>query len=156
MQRLAKTSLAAALLVAVTTSASAVEVWQGHLFITAANRACNAGNWRVNVFFNAVYLPAGVSDNGPTTFLALFHSRNAMSFAVNGALSGAGGYNAGRIRPTGPTQSWSGSFSKARVTPASPSDTTPTVTVRVQLNPFGNVPNCTAMLQGSLGKRPDL
>jgi hypothetical protein len=151
MRRLAKAGVAGILLAAATTSASAIEVWQGNLFITVANPAC-AGNWTANQFFTAVYRPAGLSDNGPNTLLALFGQRTAMSYAVEGALSGNGTYTGRRFLSSAFFTFWeNGTYSQATVTKIAK-----TVLVKVRLKKFGNSGDCTVTLQGSLGKRPDL
>ena len=156
MKRLLKAGIAGVLLAAATSSASAIEVWQGNLFITAANAAC-AGNWSANQFFTAVYRPAGLSDNGPSTMLALFGQRTAMSYVVDGALSGNGTYTGRRLLSSAGFFFWeNGTYSQATVTPASVSKITKTVVIRVKLATFANTGNCTVTLQGSLGKRPDL
>jgi hypothetical protein len=156
MTRFAKIGVAAILLAATTSSASAIEVWQGHLFITGTNPACENADWKVNDYFNAVYRPAGLSDNGTSTLLALFKPRTAMTYAVSGALSGNGTYTATRIAPAGNAFEWNATYSNAVVGPGSVTDTTKTVVIRVRLTKFANSGNCALMLQGSLGKRPDL
>ena len=155
MKRIVKAGIAGILLAAATSSASAIEVWQGNLFITAANNACNGTPWTVNTFFTAVYRPSGLSNNGGSTRLALFLTRYAATYAVSGALSGNGQYQATRITPAASVFDWSGTYAKASVKPASPTATTKTVVVKVQLAKFGNTGKCKVTLQGSLGKRPD-
>jgi hypothetical protein len=158
MQRLVKAGIAGVLLAAATSSASAVEVWQGHLFITTASNGCNASNWAVNQFFNAVLRPNDLEDNGPFTLLALFRDRYAARYRFGGALAGNGTYDGRHITSTatvGSTGSFSGNYSKGSVKPV-PAVGKPSLKVRVKLTGFGDNANCAVTLEGTLGLRPNL
>jgi hypothetical protein len=154
MKRLA---IATVLLAGTAFPASAVEVWQGDMFITAASAACVAEGYTVNDFFRAVYRPRNVEDNGIDTRLSLISARNAHRFLVeNAPLTGAGNYHGNKIGSTAAFSSWDSTFSAASVTPPLPTVNTQTVVIKVTFKDFADFPGCTATLQGSLGNRPNL
>src|SRR5688572_22223940 len=118
MKRLA---IAASVLACATLPASAIETWQGDLFVTAATAACNGPGTpgiTVNDFFRAVFRPRNLEDNGVDTRLALFSTRNAHRvFIENAPLSGAGNYNGVFIGGTGGFTSYAATFASASTTP---------------------------------------
>jgi hypothetical protein len=148
--------LASMLLAGTISTASAVEVWQGDLFATAATTECAAVSWSVNEFARAIFRPANVTDNGPNSVLVVLGGRSAQRYSVTGNLAGNGSYSATAIGSSTNIFSWNGAFSQASVKPAAPTATTVTLVVKARLANFFNVANCTLTLQGSLGKRPDL
>ena len=151
MKRLA---ISAVLLASVSASASAQELWQGDVFVTAANATCGQIGISENDFFRAVFRPRDVGANDADTRLALFGPRNAYRVIINnGALSGSGQYDGQAIFGTAGFASWTGNFAIATTTPASPTPTTKTVAIRVQLRSFGDVA-CTMTIAGSLSNRP--
>jgi hypothetical protein len=159
MTRVSTASLAGLLLVASASSASAIQVWQGHLFITAASKDCVDAGWTVNRFFNAVLRPYDIEDNGPNTLLALFQDRYAASYSFAGSLSGNRIYSARHITSTagggGPSGPWSGWYSRGRVRPV-PTESRPYLTVRVVVSDFAHTAGCNVKLEGTLGLRPNL
>ena len=161
MKRLSIAGIAGLLLIAAAPSASAIEVWQGDLFITTANNSCVNAGWTVNRFFDAVLRPNDLEDNGTNTLLALFQERYAARYVVAGALAGNGTYNARHITSTaggggGPSGGlWSANFSVASLKPV-PAVGRPSVKVRVRFTRFADTAGCTVTLQGTLGLRPNL
>lgn len=156
MKRLA---LAAMLTTGTIPSASATEVWQGDLFITAANATCVNSGFSVNDFFRSVYRPNGLEDNGPDARLTLISARVAQRYSVTGALSAGKklkAYSGQIIYSTAGFASWDGTYKLATVTPATPTVNTATVTIAVTFNDFASFVGCTATLKGSLGNRPNL
>jgi hypothetical protein len=155
MKRLAIT---AALCALTGVPASAFETWQGDLFVTTATSQCTtvqgSPNVTVNDFFRAVFRPAGVSDNGPDSKLALYHPRNAHHIEIdNKALTGSGNFAGRWITGGGNFVSYAGTYVAASATPA-PAIGVETVVVHVQVRKFGNTVGCNVTLHGSLGNRP--
>ena len=137
--------------------AQATEVWQGTMFVTAANSPCRADGVVVGDFYLAVYRPRNVEDNGVDTRLALFTTRSANRYIViNKPFDGNGRYEGIRVSTTALVQDWSGNFSGATVNPPSPTPSTQTVEITVTFTKFNNNSGCTATLVGSLTNRPAL
>jgi hypothetical protein len=152
MKRLVTT---AALLAGLVSSASAVEVWQGDLFITTANATCRENGVNVNDFVRAVYRPANVSDNGPDARLSLVGTRNAQRYSFTGVLvDGGGSYNGQIISSTANYGTWSDTYQGAKVRPVTPAVTTPTVTFKIVIKQYATFAGCNVTLSGSLGHRP--
>ena len=146
---------AALLLAAAITPGLATEVWQGDLFITTASAGCANDGIAVGDYFTAIYRPRNLVDNGPDTRLALVASRSAQRYEVtNAPLSGSGPYKGVFITSRANVQTWTGTFSAASVSPATPTATTQTVVIKATFTNFADVVGCTATLKGSLGNRP--
>jgi hypothetical protein len=148
--------LAATVLAATASSAFAIEVWQGDLFITALSDTCTANSFSVDDFFRAVLRPAGVEDNGTDTALLLVGTRSAQRAVIaDGALTGNGDYNGVFFGSQGNARSWTSQFSGAKLKPL-PSTKAKPVTITVDLATFAGLTGCDLTLQGTLGVRPGL
>lgn len=155
-----RAGIAVLLLASATLPASAVETWQGDLFVTAATNACDGQGGpgiNTNDFFRAAFRPRGVDGNGPDTRLALFAPRNAHHIAIVGKrLTGAGNYTAHAITGAGGGGEYAGTYGQGSTKPPAPTPNTPAVAVKVKLNRFADKPGCSVTLQGVLGNRPGL
>jgi hypothetical protein len=89
--------LASALLAGTISTVSAVEVWQGDMFITAASAGCAATPHGVGSFYRSVYRPNGVEDNGNFEAISFVTPRAVFRVAVNGSFPAAGSYFAAGI-----------------------------------------------------------
>ncbi len=148
--------LATALLCGQGISAQAAEViWQGDMFVTVANAACESGGIVVGSFYRAVFKPRNLEDNPADTRLAMFGSRQALHHNWTGANYGNGPVDGIVIGSKGNAGSVSSTFSQALIQPATLTATTKTVTVKGRITNFFAVSGCTATLIGSLGNRPD-
>jgi hypothetical protein len=150
-------ALAGMLLAATISSASALE-WQGDLFITKSNAACRNEGFEVNQFFRSVLQPAGAAlGNDTNTRLSLIGQRNAQRiFLQNDVLDGSGPYNGTFITSRAGFASWTdGTFSGAKLKPATLATSTPSIIVKVTINKFANIVGCSLTLEGTLGQRPD-
>ena len=114
--------LATIVLASLAAPASARTVWQGEVFITAANSACLTANWQVGNYLLVEFRPHNVSDNGSTTYLGLYNPRNAQTYSISGKGLVAGTYTGSGIGSTAFPQSWTSNVTGVSVSPA------PTVT----------------------------
>jgi hypothetical protein len=145
----------AGMLLGAVAPASAVEVWQGDLFLTVVGGACKP-NWGVNDFVRAVFRPANLSDNGPDSRLALFSTRVVQRYTVAGGPFKSGSFAATGIFSSTNMPNWTGTLSQVNVKPATQTASTPSVTIKARISNFSDIDGCIVTLEGVLGKRPDL
>jgi hypothetical protein len=159
MKRLIAAALLTCGLAMPASAANDFVLWQGNMFLTAANAACNGGGWSVGNFFNAVLRPRGLGDNGTFTGFALYSTRNAQRYAVQNKGFVTGFYTGVTIYSSAGFAGWDGTggtlHSKLTVQ-VSPTVTAAhkTLTATVTITNFGNVENCTATVVGALYQRP--
>ena len=147
--------LALTVLIAMTGAASAKENWQGEVMVRAlAGASCAANNLQVGDHYLSNYLPQGVSDNGPNSFLS-FHSRRS-AFAIRFSSTAPNSVFAA-IRITGrgnfvPSNGQLESFTRA---PATITATTPTLVINAQISNWEGAPGCIATIRGAYVQRVD-
>jgi len=152
---------AGGLLLAMTSNASALETWQGHLFVIATSGTCDNDPTGIpitkNQFFTAIFRPRNLEDNGPDTYLSLVSQRGANSYKfANKALTGSGSVSYTGVSTKGHTYTLTTTYSGASVAPAAPTVNTQTVVVTITIANVTGYNGCTATLKGSLGNRPNL
>jgi hypothetical protein len=144
--------LATVLLCGTAFSANAFDAWQGDLFITSVNAACDAASIKVGDYFRSTYLPAGVGVNPNETRLSFIGPRTAQQYHKSGLPYGNGTWEAARI--TGLTAfltTFEATMTKAKSQPATPTETTQTVVLSGILSNFFDTPDCKVAFRGSLG-----
>jgi hypothetical protein len=159
-----RTLLAAMTLACIASPASAITVWQGDLFITAAvgGAACTAVNMNVGNYARGVFRPRGVSDNGTSDMLSWHFSASSgqVFMAPNVPLDGATSATVRIIYGSaGFNQFNNWTLSGVDVTPAAPTAATKTVAVQVTIQDIyskkPNQPsNCDVTFQGTLARKP--
>jgi hypothetical protein len=147
--------LATIALASLAVPASARTVWQGDVFITAANSICQSAGWPVGNYLRVEFRPHNLTDNGSNTYLGLYSPRSAQTYSIAGKGLVAGTYAAGGITSTAFPQGWTSTFSGVSVSPA-PKLTTKTVTIKATITNFFNNTGCTVTIQGAAFQRPDL
>jgi hypothetical protein len=151
MKRLAIT---AALCVLTGVPASAVEVWQGDLFISAATTQCASAGFAKDDFFRAVYRPANISDNGAAARLTLLTPRAAARIAATeGDFVRNGDYSGKFFSSRAGLLEWDSTILTENI--GAVTETSPRVDVLLGMRNFTGVVGCSVTVRGTLTHRPD-
>ena len=136
-------------------SAVARTGFQGEAVITAVEgSACAENDERVGAIYYVAFLPRGVSDNGPDSFITFHSYKTAFSVRVaNSPLDAGSPYSAVYINsygkhvtaPNGTIVSASGA--------AAPTATTQFLNVTLKISNWSTAIGCTATLQGAFIRR---
>ena len=147
--------LALTFLVVITGAASARENWQGEVMVRAlAGASCAANNLSVGDHYLSNYLPQGVSDNGPNSYLS-FHSRRS-AFAIRfSSTAPDSAFVATRITGRGNFAASNGQLESFTRTPPTVTATTPTLVINAQISNWEGAPGCIATIRGAYVLRVD-
>jgi hypothetical protein len=136
-------------------SAAARTGFQGEAVITAVQgTACAENDERVGAIYYVAFMPRGVTDNGPDSFITFYSYKTAFSLRIaNSPLDSGSPYTSVYINsygkhlnaPNGTIVSASGA--------AAPTATTPFLNVRMQISNWSAVLGCTVSLEGSFIRR---
>ncbi len=162
-----RTLIVAALLPCLASSASAMALWQGDLFITAVNNAaaCKAVGLNVGDFARGVFRARGVSDNGGTDLLSWHFGRSSGQLMPSAptatTLNGATKATIRIIYGSAGYQQFAGAQASTIAATVTNPVTAGTAVVDITLtitNAYSKNPStpsgCIATFKGSLAKRP--
>ena len=147
--------LALTFLVAMTGAATAKENWQGEVMVRVlTGAACAEENLQVGDNYLSNYLPEGIADNGPNSFLSFLTRRSA--FAMRFASTEPNSPYAG-IKLTGRGNFFprNGLLVSFATTPANVTATTPTLVINARISNWEGVLGCTATIRGAYVLRVD-
>jgi hypothetical protein len=146
-------------MVPATASATDYQVFQGDVFFitdSIEGPKCANSGFRQYDYLRMAVMPAS-SVNGTNTQINLFGPRVGLHFQItNHALSGSGSYAGTGLSSKGNLFTWNGTFSAASTTPATITNSTKSISVKVTLVNFASGVGCKATIAGTLGLRPDL
>lgn len=140
-------------------AAGAVVVWQGLATVTAATPSCqSAASERRNIglgtVFRSVLRPKNLADNGPDTRLAFLYDGQAHFAMILPGGSADGTYASFGVTHSGLLKANdAAAYKKMAMTPASPSVTTPFVTLTGKADNFMFIPGCTVSFTAAYGLR---
>jgi hypothetical protein len=147
--------LALAVLVAMTSAASAKTNWQGEAMVLEVS-GCEASGDKVGDSYLVMYQPkngAGISDNSTSNFLSFVQRWNATSLKFNSFAANVA-YTGVQISGRGHHLTTAGNITSISTTPAVNS-TTQTFVMNAVIKNFYNTSGCTATIRASFVRRID-
>jgi hypothetical protein len=145
--------LVLALLLSMSSVASAKVNWQGEVMVTALSGAgCAADAHLVGDNFLSAYLPQGLSNNGNTSYLSFVSRRSAWSMKFTSTANNAA-YTWTRITGRGEWKNGAGTILTLTRTPSSVTTATQTLVINAQVSNWIGTANCTATIQGAFVQR---
>jgi hypothetical protein len=136
------------------TEASARTNWQGEAVVTAVNAACTWEGEAVGAIYKVMYMPSGLADNGPNSFMNFYGYRNAFSIQTSGRPVAKKSYSAIYINSYGKNSTQPpGTFPSLTQSPATLKVGTAFVTMRFQITNRGAMSGCTATLEAAMVRR---
>lgn len=119
---------------------------------TTMTPACINDGWKLGAPIKIRWWPSGVGQNGPQTFINVFHDTYAFSHTMSGPLTVAFKSYQGHYIGNG-SQSYPGTIRRVSQTPATITAATTSIDVTMIITNQGGTMGCTATLTAKLYRR---
>jgi hypothetical protein len=134
-------------------TAYAKENWQGELFITVNNPACEANGVPVGDHYLSQFFPSGISNNGSFSYQSFIQRRNAETIKVSGRPAATKAFTGVGVTGRGEGYTTSGTYAAFAVSPAAFTVATKSLFITGQVNNFRHFAGCNVSFEGSFIRR---